>query len=149
MVRHPDQGPPPKPDIDSLLVRPVSGDELDLYARTVADGFEAPHDLFEVLTDPALARIDGMTFYLAELDGVPVATGMAALSGALTGLFNITTLPSHRKRGYGRAVTLEMIRAGFTTGATTAYLYASAMGEPLYTAAGFRTEEYLTVITGE
>ncbi|MFJ4784397.1 GNAT family N-acetyltransferase [Streptomyces sp. NPDC088794] len=149
MVRHPDQGPPPEPEIDSLVVRPVSGDELDLYAATLADGFEAPRDLFGLLTDPSLAKIDGMTFYLAELDGVPVGTGMAAVSGELTGLFNITTLPAHRRRGYGRAITLEMVRAGFTAGATTTYLYASEMGEPVYAAAGFRTEEYLTVISGE
>ncbi|MDH6218332.1 GNAT family N-acetyltransferase [Streptomyces pseudovenezuelae] len=149
MVRHPDQGLPPESGIDSLTVRPVSGDELDLYAGTVADGFEAPHELFKVLTDPSLAEIDGMTFYLAELDGVPVGTGMTAVTGDLTGLFNITTLPAHRRRGYGRAITLDMIRATFTTGAPTTYLYASEMGEPVYTAAGFRTEEYLTVITGD
>ncbi|WP_284434615.1 GNAT family N-acetyltransferase [Streptomyces sp. TUS-ST3] len=113
----------------------------------MAEGFEAPHELFRVLADPSLGRIDGITLYLAELDGVPVGTGMTATSGDLTGLFNITTLPGYRRRGYGRVLTLEMIRAGFAAGAGTAYLYASKMGEPVYAAVGFRTEEYLTVIT--
>lgn len=147
MIRYPDQGLPAGSSVDGLCVRAVRDDELDVYARTVAEGFEAPHEMFQVLADPSLAKIDAITFYLAELDGVPVGTGMTAGSGDLTGIFNITTLPGHRRRGYGRAVTLEMVRAGFAAGAGTAYLYASEMGEPVYRSIGFRTEEYQTLIT--
>ncbi|MER6535831.1 GNAT family N-acetyltransferase [Streptomyces sp. 900105755] len=147
MIRHSDQGLPGEPAVDGLRIRAVPGDELGLCARTMAEGFEAPHEMFHVLADPSLAKIDGMTFYLAELDGVPVGTGLTATSGDLTGLFNITTLPGYRRRGFGRAITLEMVRSGFAAGAGTAYLYASEMGEPVYRSVGFRTEEYLTVIT--
>ncbi|MET8405697.1 GNAT family N-acetyltransferase [Streptomyces sp900116325] len=147
MIRHSDQGLPTEPVVDGLRIRAVPGDELDLYALTMAEGFEAPHEMFQVIADPSLAKIDGMTFYLAELDGVPVGTGMTATSGDLTGLFNITTLPGYRQRGFGRAVTLEMVRSGFAAGAGTAYLYASEMGEPVYRSVGFRTQEYLTVIS--
>lgn len=147
MVRHSEQGMPPEPVVDGLRVRAAGADELALYAKTVAEGFEAPHELFQVPADSSLERIDGITFYLAEPDGVPVGTGLTATSGDLTGLFNITTLPGCRRRGYGRALTLELIRAGFAAGAGTAYLHASKMGEPVYAPVGFRTEEYLTVIT--
>lgn len=147
MIRQSDQGLPTEPVVDGLHIRTVPGDELDLYARTVAEGFEAPHEMFKVLADPSLAKVDTLTFYLAELDGVPVGTGMTAISGDLTGIFNIATLPGYRRRGYGRAVTLEMVRAGFAAGAGTAYLYASEMGEPVYRSVGFHTEEYLTLIT--
>ncbi|MFF7216095.1 GNAT family N-acetyltransferase [Streptomyces sp. NPDC008238] len=147
MVRRPEQGLPPEMTVGSLRVRAVSVDELDLYARTVAKGFEAPHESFRAYADPSRGDIDGVTFYLAEVDGLAVGTGMTAVSGDLTGIFNITTLPGHRRRGYGLAVTMEMVRAGFAAGATTAYLYASKMGEPVYESAGFRIEEYLTVIT--
>ena len=147
MVRRSDQGLPTEPVVDSLRVRAVSVDELDLYARTVAEGFEVPHEMFQVMADPSLGKSGRITFYLAELDGVPVGTGMTATSGDLTGIFNITTLPGYRQRGYGRAVTVEMVRAGFAAGAGTAYLYASRMGEPVYQSVGFHTEEYLTVIT--
>ncbi|GAA3827737.1 GNAT family N-acetyltransferase [Streptomyces chiangmaiensis] len=147
MIRRPDQGMPPQSAVGSLRVRPVSSDELDLYARTVAEGFEAPHETFQVFSNPSLAKVDGVTFYLAEVDGVPVGTGMTAVSEDLLGLFNISTLPHHRRRGYGRAVTTELLRAGHAAGATTSYLYASKMGEPVYESVGFRTEEYMTVIT--
>lgn len=147
MVRGADQGCPEAPAVDGLRVRPVSADDLGVYARTVAAGFGAPPELFEVFTDPAVLQCESITFHLAELDGEPVGTGMTATCGGLNGIYNITTLPEHRRRGYGRAVTLETVRAGFAAGADTAYLYASEMGEPVYRSIGFRTEEYLTVLS--
>jgi GNAT superfamily N-acetyltransferase len=149
MIRRPEQGPPAEAATDRLRVRAVPAAELGLYNDALADGFEAPRELFRPLADPVLGTLDSITFYLAESDGVPVGTGMTAISGGLTGLFNITTLPRHRRRGYGRAITMELVRAGFAAGAETAYLYASTMGEPVYAAAGFSTEEYLTVISAQ
>ncbi|MEU1528848.1 GNAT family N-acetyltransferase [Streptomyces fagopyri] len=144
MIRRPDAGAPP-PATGPLRVRPVGGDELGLYARTMADGFGVPHETFELFTDPGLARTEGFTFYLAENDSGPVGTGMAAVHGELLGIFNIAVLPQHRRRGHGRAITTEIVRAHHAAGATTAYLYASTMGEPVYASADFRTEEVLTV----
>ncbi|WP_250007863.1 GNAT family N-acetyltransferase [Actinoplanes sp. M2I2] len=145
MVRSSDRGLPAEALADDLLVRVVPGNEMDLYVTTLAEGFEGPPEAFQIFGEPALAEVDGFTFYLAELDGVPVGTGFTATSGDLTGIYNITTLPRFRQRGYGRAVTLEMVRAGFAAGAATAYLYASEMGESVYRSAGFRTLEHLTV----
>jgi ribosomal protein S18 acetylase RimI-like enzyme len=147
MIRRSHQGIPAESTIDSLYVRPVAADEFDLYARTLADGFEAPRELLAFFGNPRLGQASGVTCYLAELHGVPVATGLAHISGELIGIFNITTRPEYRRRGYGRAITMEMVRAGFTAGATTAYLYASEMGESVYKSAGFDIEEYLTIIT--
>lgn len=147
MVRRDDAGPPAVSGDDGLRVRAVGVDDLPRYARTVAEGFGAPHDVLAVLADPALAAVDGMAFFLAELDGVPVGTGMTATSGGVTGLYNVTTLPSARRRGHGRAITLELVRAAHAAGAGTCYLYASELGEPVYRSVGFRTVEDLTVLT--
>jgi GNAT superfamily N-acetyltransferase len=147
MVRHPEQGLPTEPVTDSLRVRPISVDEIRPYTRGIEDGFGAPSGMFEIFTAPAVATMDGVTLYIVELDGVQIGTSMAAVSGDLTGIFNMSTLPRYRRHGYGRAVTMEMVRAGFAAGAATAYLCASEMGEPVYESAGFRTEEYLTVMT--
>ncbi|MEU6346415.1 GNAT family N-acetyltransferase [Streptomyces sp. NPDC046977] len=147
MVRHPEQGMPEEPATGSLKVRAIGGNEFDVYVATMAEGFEVPPEVFRVFADPALDRMTGATFFLAEADGVPVGTGMAIVTGELTGIFNISTLPAHRRRGHGTAITTEMVRTGWAAGATTAYLYASEMGQPVYAAAGFRTEEYLTTIS--
>jgi N-acetylglutamate synthase len=145
MVRTAEQGVPAEPAIDSLRVRSVAADEMGLLAATLADAFEAPYAVFRVLADPAYGKVDEITFYLAELDGVPVATGMLAVIGDFASLGNIAVLPRCRRRGYGRAVTVEMIRAGFAAGAGSSFLYASEMGKPLYESLGFRTAEYQTV----
>ena len=147
MVRRAELGLPERPAIDSLRVRAVAADELGLYIAALEQGFEAPQGMLQVLADPSLAKIDGLAFYLAEVDGVPVGTGMTAISDGLTAISNITTLAPYRRRGYGRAVTGEMIRAGFAAGAPTAFLYSSEMGRPVYESLGFRTGEYRTVIT--
>ncbi|MBE1604676.1 GNAT family N-acetyltransferase [Actinopolymorpha pittospori] len=147
MIRWPDEGPPPQSDHGALRVRAVPADQLGAYTRLLEDGFEAPHGTFEVMASPSLAEMPGITFYLAEVDGVPVGTGMASVSEDLLGIFNITTLPRYRRRGYGRALTLEIAREGYVAGATTAYLYASKMGARVYESAGFRTEEHLTAIS--
>ncbi|WP_199840394.1 GNAT family N-acetyltransferase, partial [Streptomyces sp. AS58] len=62
----------------------------------MSDGFGVPHEAFAMFAEPALARTEGFTFYLAELDGVPVGTGMAAVTGDLLGVFNIAVLPEYR-----------------------------------------------------
>jgi len=147
MIRPSRQGIPAEPGDCSPRVRAVAADELGRFAATLADGFEAPPELLQAFANPALAEAAGITSYLAELDGVPIGTGTTVISGDLTGIFNITILPRYRRLGYGRAVTLEMVRAGFAAGAPTAYLYATKAGEPVYEAAGFRTKEYLTIMT--
>ncbi|MFF3565611.1 GNAT family N-acetyltransferase [Streptomyces sp. NPDC002574] len=147
MVRHPGQGMPEERAVGALKVRAIDVGEFGRYAAIMAEGFEVPSEVFRTFADPALDRMDGATFVLAEVDGVPVGTGMAVVTGDLTGIFNISTLPAHRRRGYGAAVTAELVRAGYAAGATTAFLYASEMGEPVYAAAGFRTEEHLTTIS--
>ncbi|MEW2471984.1 GNAT family N-acetyltransferase, partial [Streptomyces sp. NPDC046994] len=98
MIRRPGAGMLPEP-AGSLRIRPVAGDELGLYARTMAEGFGVPLEVFAMFAEPALAKSEHFTFYLAEADGVPVGTGMAAVTDNLVGVFNISVLPQHRRQG--------------------------------------------------
>ena len=147
MVRPGTALPPQEPSRTGLRVRDVGAEELERWGRTLAAGFGAPYEVLRVLTAPGIASAPGVTCYLAEVDGVPVATGMAVRSGDLTGLFNVATLPEHRRLGHGRAVTAAMLRAADDAGAPVAYLGASAAGESVYRSLGFRTVEHLTVLT--
>lgn len=71
---------------------------------------------------------------------------MMAVSGNLTGIFNIAVFPRRRRLGFGRAITAEMIRAGIAAGAPTAYLYSSMMGQTVYQSLGFSIKEHPTII---
>lgn len=72
---------------------------------------------------------------------------MTAITNDVTGIFDITTLPRYRRRGYGRAVTMEMVRAGYVADAPTAYLHANEISQSVYESVGFGVEEYLMVFT--
>ncbi|MFC4033292.1 GNAT family N-acetyltransferase [Streptomyces polygonati] len=144
MIRRPDAGVPARTTGGSPRVVPLRDDEFDLYVTTLAEGFEAPREVFDTLVPPGLPGMEGITYYLAWVDGVPVGTGMAAVSGDLLGVYNIAVLPGHRRQGHGRAITTEIVRAGQEIGATTAYLYSSGSAEHVYASAGFRTAEMLT-----
>ena len=51
------------------------------------------------------------------------------------------TPPQHRGRGYGAAITAQVVRDGFRAGARFAWLQSSALGRPVYRRLGFRDVE--------
>jgi predicted acetyltransferase len=59
-------------------------------------------------------------------------------SGTTAGIYNVATLPSHRKRGYGEAMTWRAVAGGAAAGCDVAILQASQMGRPIYERMGFR-----------
>jgi len=57
------------------------------------------------------------------------------------GLFNVATLPAHRRRGYGAAITERAVRDGLDRGARWAWLQSSTAGYGVYEKLGFRTQQ--------
>jgi len=80
----------------------------------------------------AVARVDGA---YAGHATVHVVGGRYA--GA--GIYDVDVLPSRRRRGLGRALTLAVCRAAARAGARIATLNATGEGELLYRALGFRS----------
>jgi ribosomal protein S18 acetylase RimI-like enzyme len=131
----------------AMSIRPVSGAQARVYVSTLTAGFESPIGLFgDVFTGPMLDT-EGLTAYLVEVDGQPVATGLSVLTGGQVGLFNIATRPTHRGLGYGRAVTERAMRDGFAAGASAAFLTTTVSGLSLYESVGFSTVENWTYLT--
>jgi ribosomal protein S18 acetylase RimI-like enzyme len=127
----------PPPAVEIVRVRDT--ERLAVAAEVAAAGFEAPPGIVADLFGPDIAASPGYSFYLAEVDGMPVSTATAWHGVDGVGIFNVATPPAHRGRGYGRAVTARAVEDGFEAGADLAWLQASPLGEPLYHAMGFRS----------
>lgn len=139
--------PPATADCSSLTVRVVSGAEHELYVRTLAAGFGTPVRLFRDLVTPAVMDAPGITAYLGEVDGRAVATALGIVTGAHVGVFNVSTVPDDRRRGFGARITEHTVARGIAAGAGTAYLRASDHGMSVYRALGFLVAEHWTYLT--
>lgn len=86
-----------------------------------------------LLTDPDVALAT------AFLDERPVGHALAIRSGDVSGVYNVATLASARRRGVGTAATWAALAAGRRWGCRMAVLQSSEMGQAVYEAIGFRT----------
>lgn len=102
---------------------PIQRRTLDAFAR------EIPRRL---PSEPVPLR------WLGRVDGQPVATSRVSLGGGVAGLYAILTLPAHRGRGIGRAMTLAALRAAAGLGYRIGVLQSSDLGYGVYGKLGFR-----------
>jgi ribosomal protein S18 acetylase RimI-like enzyme len=77
-------------------------------------------------------------YFVARLDGRPVAAAISVLDDDAVGIYNVATVPEARGRGIGGAITLAALLDGRRRGATLGVLEASPMGRPVYERLGFR-----------
>lgn len=85
-----------------------------------------------------LARGAALRFWVGYVDGTPVATAELAVGPGLVGIYNIATLATHRRRGYGAVLTLHPLQVARAEGFHTAILQATPEGERVYRRLGFR-----------
>lgn len=82
-------------------------------------------------------------FFLAYLNGRPVATSLLFLTENAAGIYFVTTLTEHRNKGVGLELTQATLRYAKTAGARFATLQSSPDGLHVYEKAGFK--EYCRV----
>jgi ribosomal protein S18 acetylase RimI-like enzyme len=84
------------------------------------------------------ASPDEFELVAARQDGHAVATALAFDHAGDCGIYNVSTLEPHRRRGLGTGVTVQLLHDARTRGCVTDSLQASTMAESLYAALGFR-----------
>jgi GNAT superfamily N-acetyltransferase len=83
---------------------------------------------------------DGFVGYVAYLDGEPVATAATVTAADAVGVYNVATLPAHRRRGHGEAVVrYALARAREASGCERTILQATEHGLTLYLSMGYQT----------
>jgi hypothetical protein len=116
-------------DFRAVDLAGFAADEHDEHERAAVEWmFASPRSLVE----PEVAG------FVAYVEGAPAAAAMSFTDGAVTRVGWVGTVPAHRRRGLGAAVTGAAVLAGFDLGARLAALESSVAGEPFHLAMGFR-----------
>jgi ribosomal protein S18 acetylase RimI-like enzyme len=108
------------------------------HADVLAESFAMPRDFAEQFVSENLLHIPDVELYVGYIDGEPVASSALVASHQAAGVYNVGCLDSHRRKGYGEAMTRYAVQRGAELGCTFGSLQASEMGRPLYERMGFR-----------
>jgi hypothetical protein len=128
------------PDLD---IRPVADDAAFAdFVKVTAGSFGFDLDDARKMLPPPLWRTPGTSWYVGYAEGMPVAASGLLVLGPAAGVNFIGTLEGQRGRGFGEAMTWQVVNKGAQLGCTFAVLQASEMGKPVYERMGFR------VVTG-
>lgn len=137
MVLDPIRPSPPPPAGVEVVV--VDESAVPDYCAVLAEGFGMPIEIAQAAFTVRALELDGFTGLLARIDGEPVATSGSFVAAGLAGVYNVATVPAHRGKGLGAAVTWAAVAVGAADGCTRSVLQASAEGAPVYTRMGFDT----------
>lgn len=77
-------------------------------------------------------------FFLASVHGKPVATSLLFLNGSAAGVYFVSTLADHRKKGIGLTLTRATMHYARIAGARYATLQSSPDGLRVYEKTGFK-----------
>lgn len=119
-------------------VRVTTGQNGDEFAAMLAAGFEIPEDVARLMASPGLLDAPGITGFLLDLHGEPVATGLNVLVNDRVGIYCASVLPGHRGNGYYRALLASSLAHAVARGAKHAVSTNTPMSRPLFESAGFR-----------
>lgn len=127
--------------VEITLVK-TERDQVD-WLEVLMEGFPEPEDAREdfrqylkyTLTESPTA----WRHFLARWRGERCAISTLLCTLQAGGIYHVVTLPAYRGRGLGKALTLAAMQAARQIGYSTAVLFATSDGYPLYQKLGFET----------
>lgn len=119
------------------IIQAKTEQELQDFALVLANEDESFKQYFfgvaSVLTDD-----DPIEYYVGYVNGKPVVRGLSCYFAQVVGLHWLSTVPSERKKGYGKAMQEFRLKRAKELGYHIAVLQASSDGYPLYKKLGYK-----------
>ena len=137
---------PPVRPLPALEVRRVAGAAtVSAFCGIGSTCFHVPIAWFSEVFDSA-GVWKQFAAYVGYANGEPVATAATVLGGGAVGVYNVATLPDHRRRGYGEAVMRHALEeARREHGIERSALQSTPAGYGIYERMGYRTVTKVTV----
>jgi hypothetical protein len=114
------------PQNQSVRARVIDGDEWEVWARTLVEGWREQVELADVMLD--LGRVVGaaedLLPFVAELDGKPIAAGALCIHNGVALLAGASTIPEARKQGAQLALLESRLRQAADSGCDLAMMCA-------------------------
>ena len=131
--------PPPPPEYELREV--LTAEDYKAYARAFCEGFSLAADIIDeevryLEANIGLRHYPALRQFGAWQGGRIVATSSSWTHAGVVGVYCVSTLPEHRGRGLGAAMTHKAALAGVPLSGV-AVLQATAMGAPVYRRIGF------------
>ena len=134
------------PSDGGIAIDLIAAGEVDTANAVLAASFGIPQELLDAIST-AFVALEGVSWYVGRVDDEVVATALGITIDDVTGVFNVATMPEHRGRGHGAALTARVVQQGFTDGTRLAFLQSSQMGHSVYRRLGFRDVEEYVLLT--
>ena len=127
-----------------FTIRWVQNDaELWVWKLAQDAGFGCDEQLYyDAYTRDGYGTQAAARHYVGFQDGRPVTSGTLLMSDGIASIYNVSTPPELRRRGYGSAITAHMMGEAIGCGYRLAWIWASDAGKGVYARLGFVEEDF-------